>query len=181
MKNNRHSIDRSLMNLILCIGEIVIGALLLINPIAFTSAVLVALGVILVLLGGARLMGYFRAVPEVAAQSGGLVTGLSFLLAGLFCIFRWEWFVLTFPILTVVYGVLTLANGINKLQWAVDALRLDQKYWYLAMIGAGLTLVFGALIVFNPFTTTSVLWTFIGISLIIEAVLDILCFVFGKK
>ena len=77
--------------------------------------------------------------------------------------------------------MLTLANGINKLQWAVDALRLDQKYWYLAMIGAGLTLVFGALIVFNPFTTTSVLWTFIGISLIIEAVLDILCFVFGKK
>lgn len=181
MKNHFRSIDRNLVNLIICIGEILIGALLLINPIGFTSAVLIALGVLLVVLGAARLVGYFRAAPEVAAQGGGLVTGLLFVLVGLFCIFRWEWFVVTFPILTVVYGVLTLANGINKLQWAVDAWRLGQRYWYVAMIGAALTLVFGALIVFNPFTTTTVLWTFIAVSLIVEAVLDILSLVMGKK
>lgn len=181
MKNNLRSIDRNLMNLIVCIGEIVIGALLLINPIGFTSAVLIALGVLLVILGATRLVGYFRAAPEIAAQGGGLVTGLVFVLAGLFCIFRWQWFVVTFPILTVVYGVLTLVNGINKLQCAVDAWRLGQRYWYIAMIGAALTLVFGALIVFNPFTTTSLLWTFIAVSLIVEAVLDILSFVLGKR
>lgn len=181
MKNNFRSIDRNLMNLIVCIGEIVIGALLLINPIGFTSAVLIALGVLLVVLGAARLVGYFRAAPEAASQGGGLVTGLVFVLAGLFCIFRWQWFVITFPILTVVYGVLTLVNGLNKLQWAVDALRLGQRYWYIAMIGAALTLIFGGLIVFNPFTTTSLLWTFIAVSLIVEAVLDILSFVLGKR
>lgn len=181
MKNHFRSMDRNLVNLIICIGEILIGALLLINPIGFTSAVLIALGVLLVVLGATRLVGYFRAAPEVAAQGGGLVTGLLFVLVGLFCIFRWEWFVVTFPILTVVYGVLTLANGINKLQWAVDAWRLGQRYWYVAMIGAALTLVFGALIVFNPFTTTTVLWTFIAVSLIVEAVLDIVSLVLGKK
>ena len=181
MKNHFRSMDRNLVNLIICIGEILIGALLLINPIGFTSAVLIALGVLLVVLGATRLVGYFRAAPEVAAQGGGLVTGLLFVLVGLFCIFRWEWFVVTFPILTVVYGVLTLANGINKLQWAVDAWRLGQRYWYVAMIGAALTLVFGALIVFNPFTTTTVLWTYIAVSLIVEAVLDIVSLVLWKK
>lgn len=181
MKNHFRSIDRDLMNLIVCIGELLIGVLLLINPIGFTSAVLMALGALLALLGAARLAGYFRAAPEVAAQGGGLATGLLFVLAGLFCIFRWEWLVVTFPILTVVYGVLTLANGINKLQWAVDAWRLGLRYWYVAMIGAALTLVFGGLIVFNPFATTSVLWTFIAVSLILEAVVDILSLVLGKK
>lgn len=181
MKNNRHTIDRNLVNLIICIGEIVIGALLLINPVGFTSAVLIALGVLLAVLGAIRLIGYFRTEPEIAARGGGLVTGLLFLLAGLFCIFRWNWFVLTFPILTVVYGVLTLANGLNKLQGAVDALRLGLRYWYLAMIGAVVTLLFGALIVLNPFATTAVLWTFIAVSLIVEAVLDILSFVLGRS
>ena len=181
MKNIRHSIDRNAMNLIVCIGEILIGALLLINPIGFTSAVLIALGVVLVALGAIRLVGYFRSDPEAAAQGGGLVTGLLFMLAGLFCIFRWEWFVVTFLILRVVYGVVRLAEGVHKLQWAVDALRLGQRYWYIAIIGAALTLIFGALIVFNPFTTTTVLWTFIAVSLIVEAVLDILSFVLGKR
>lgn len=181
MKNNRHTLDRNLMNLLVCIGEVLIGALLLINPVGFTSAVLIALGVLLVLLGGARLVGYFRAAPELAARSGGLVTGLLFVLAGLFCIFRWDWFVLTFPILTVVYGVLTVVNGINKLQWAVDALRLGQQYWYIAMIGAAVTLVFGGLIVFNPFAATDVLWTFLAVSLLVEAVLDIAAFVLGRR
>lgn len=180
MKSIHHFFDRTVINLIVCIGEFLIGVLLLINPIGFTSTVLIALGILLVVMGATRLVGYFRNIPEVAAQGGGLVTGLLFVMAGLFCIFRWEWFVVTFPILTVVYGVLTLANGLNKLQWAVDALRLHRQYWYVAMIGAVLTLIFGGLIVFNPFTTTAVLWTFIAVSLIVEAALDILSFVFGR-
>lgn len=181
MKNIRHSLDRDLMRLLICIGEIVLGALLLINPVGFTSAVLIVLGVLLILLGAMRLVGYFRAEPSQAAEGGGLVEGLVFLLAGLFCIFRWQWFVVTFPILTIVYGILTLVNGLNKLQYAVDLLRLGQRYWYVAMIGAALTLVFGVVIVANPFATTAFLWTFIAVSLLAEAVLDLVAMLFGRK
>lgn len=181
MKNIRHSLDRELMQLLICIGEIVLGALLLINPIGFTSAVLVALGVLLLLLGAMRLLGYFRAEPAVAAAGGGLVAGLAFVLVGLFCIFRWQWFVVTFPILTVVYGILTLGNGLNKLQYAVDLLRLGQRYWYVAMIGSALTLVFGVVIVTNPFASTAFLWTFIAVSLLAEAALDLAALLFGRR
>ena len=57
------------------------------EPRGFTFAVFVALGVLLAALGIARLVGYWRAEAAVAARSGGLVTGLVFLLAGGFCIF----------------------------------------------------------------------------------------------
>lgn len=181
MKDHLHSIDRNLMNLIICIGEVIIGALLLIDPIGFTSAIFIALGALLAILGITRILAYFRADPELAAQGGGLVSGLVFVLVGIFCIFWRDQFILTFPVLTVVYGVLTLVNGINKLQWAVDGLRLHRKYWYISMICTVLTLVFGALILLNPFTATTALWTFIALSLIAEAVLDILSLVFGKQ
>ena len=44
-----------------------------------------------------------------------------------------------------------------------------------------LTLTFAVLILCNPFSTTAILWTFIAVSLIVEAVVDILTYIFGKK
>ena len=104
-----------------------------------------------------------------------------FLIAGLFCAFKSEWFIATFPVLTVIYGVATLLTSIRKIQWAIDMLRQKQKYWFVALIGAVLTLVFAILILCNPFSTTAILWTFIAVSLIVEAVVDILTYIFGKK
>lgn len=181
MKQHLHSVDRHLISLLICIGEILIGVLLLLNPRGFTHTVFVALGVLLAALGITRLAGYWRAEAAVAARSGGLVTGLVFLLAGGFCIFRWQWFVVTFPILTVVYGVVTLLNGLNKLQFAVDLWRLGQRYWYLALAGAGLTLLFGAVILANPFATTALLWKFVAIAFLAEAVLDLVALVFSGR
>ena len=138
--------NRTIMNLIICISEILIGVLLLIDPVGFTSAVLMILGIALMILGAWKTVSYFRTSPEAAAQNGGLVVGIVCVLLGAFCVFRWEWFLVTFPVLTVVYGVITLINGINKVQWAVDLLRLKQRFWFVSLIGAALTLVFGILI-----------------------------------
>ena len=121
------------------------------------------------------------AAPEDAAEQGGLAKGLGLLLAGTFCMFRSNWFIVTFPLLTVIYGILTLLGGINKVQWAIDMLRAKQKYWFVAIISAVLTLVFSALILANPFASTAVLWTFIAVTLIVEAVIDIVAFILGRK
>lgn len=173
--------NRTIMNLIICISEILIGVLLLIDPVGFTSAVLMILGIALMILGAWKTVSYFRTSPEAAAQNGGLVVGIVCVLLGAFCVFRWEWFLVTFPVLTVVYGVITLINGINKVQWAVDLLRLKQRFWFVSLIGAALTLVFGILILTNPFTTTAILWTFIAVTLIAEAAMDIVTFILARK
>ncbi len=173
--------NRTIMNLIICISEILIGVLLLIDPVGFTSAVLMILGIALMILGAWKTVSYFRTSPEAAAQNGGLVVGIVCVLLGAFCVFRWEWFLVTFPVLTVVYGVITLINGINKVQWAVDLLRLKQRFWFVSLIGAALTLVFGILILTNPFMTTAILWTFIAVTLIAEAAMDIVTFILARK
>lgn len=100
---------------------------------------------------------------------------------GLFCITKSEWFLVTFPVLTVFYGILTLVSGVSKVQWAVDMLRTRQKYWFVEVIGAVLTIVCAVLILTNPFASTDVLWTFIGITMIAEAVVDVAAFVLGRK
>lgn len=174
-------VKRSSGSLIMCIAEVLIGVLLLVDPVGFTSGIIIALGLILALNGIRHTVRYFREDPQIAALDGNLSKGLICLLSGLFCIFNSNWFIVTFPILTMVYGIATLLTGISKVQWAVDMFRLKQKYWFIAIIGAVLTLVFALLILFDPFSSTAILWTFIAISLIIEAVIDVITFIFGKK
>lgn len=174
-------IKRSTGNLLMCLTEIIIGILLLINPVGFTSGIIITLGIMLAIMGIVSIVGYFRADPEEAAEKSGLAKGLVFVFLAFVCIFKTGWLIAAFPLITVFYGVLILVSGISKVQWAVDMLRQKQKYWFVALIGAVLSLVFAALVLANPFSSTVVLWTFIAVSLIIEAIVDILAFIFGRK
>ncbi len=174
-------VGRNMGNILACIVEIIIGILLLINPVGFTVGIIMTLGIVLAIMGISNIVGYFRATPEEAAQSNGLVKGLLLVGGTCVCLFKTQWLIAAFPLITVFYGIMILITGISKLQWAVDLLRLKQKYWYMDLIGAVLSVFFAAVILMNPFTSTGVLWTFIAISLIVEAILDILTFIFGKK
>ncbi|MCD8155462.1 MAG: DUF308 domain-containing protein [Clostridiales bacterium] len=167
-------------NLVTCIVEIVIGILLLINPIGFTTAILTILGIALAILGIVSVVKYFRTDPLEAAAESGLATGLLLILIGCFLAFKSQWFIVTFPVLTALYGVMTLLVGVCKIQWAVDMLRTKQKYWYVAILAALLTVLFAAVILLDPFATTAVLWTFIAVTLIVEAIADIVTFILGK-
>lgn len=175
------NIKRSAFHIAMCLAEIVIGILLLINPVGFTSGIIVILGILLAVLGIGSIIGYFREKPEEAAQKNELVKGLVFVSIAFVCIFKTGWFIAAFPLITVFYGVLIYVLGISKVQWAIDMLRKKQKYWFIALTGAALSLVFAALVLANPFSSTAALWNFIAVSLIIEAVADTLTFIFGNK
>jgi len=161
--------------------EVMIGILLLIDPIGFTSGIVVAFGAILMLVGVFSTIRYFRTGPEDAAVSQTLVKGLLALLAGTFCAFNSHWFIMTFPVLTLVYGVAILIAGIVKIQWTVDMIRLKRSKWFWAAISAAISVLCGIAIIANPFETTAILWMFIGISLIVEAVFDMIGSIFGNR
>lgn len=174
-------INRSTGNLLTCIFEIMVGILLLIDPVGFTSVIIVVFGIVLAVIGAISLFRYFREDAETASQESGLAKGIIFAIFGLFCAFKSEWFMVTFPLLTVLYGILTLVSGVSKVQWAVDMLRAKQKYWFVEVISAVLTIICAILILTNPFTSTAFLWTFIGVSMIVEAVVDVIAFFLGRK
>lgn len=163
------------------LAEILVGILLLINPMGFTAGIIITFGVVLAVMGICQIIGYFGIDAEEAASGGKLTKGVLFSVLGLFCTFKSAWFIATFPVITILYGVIIFIAGASKLQRAIDMGRLKQKYWFIALIGAIITLLFATLIIFDPFTSTAVLWNFIGITLIVEAVIDVVTFVFARK
>ena len=174
-------LKRNLSSMAMSLVELIIGILLLVNPIGFTSGIIIAFGIVLMIMGISTTIKYFRTEPEEAAVSQILVKGLLMLLAGAFCAFNSHWFIATFPVLTLVYGVVILITGITKVQWTIDIIRMKRSKWFWAAISAAISIVCGVVIITSPFSTTAVLWMFIGISLIVEAVFDMIGSIFGNR
>lgn len=165
--------------IIFCIVELIIGILLLINPVEFTSGIIILAGVSVGSAGLLYVYKYFRLEAEEAKKGNLLTIGLILILMGLFCVIRSDWFVATFPILTVIYGIGMLVTGISKIQLIVDMLRLKNKKWIFAGINALISIICAIVILSSPFASTVVLWIFAGVSLIVEAVLDIITMLIG--
>ena len=174
-------LKRNLSSMAMSLVEVIIGILLLVNPIGFTSGIIITFGIVLMIMGIHKTIQYFRTEPEEAAVSQILVKGLLTLLAGAFCAFNSHWFIATFPVLTLVYGVVILVAGITKVQWTIDIIRMKRSKWFWAAISAAISIVCGVVIITSPFSTTAVLWMFIGISLIVDAAFDMLASLFGNR
>ena len=174
-------LKRNLSSMTMSLVEVIIGILLLVNPIGFTSGIIIAFGILLMIMGISKTIKYFRTEPEEAAVSQTLAKGLLTLLAGAFCAFRSHWLLATFPVLTLAYGVVILATGITKIQWTIDIIRMGRSKWFWAAISAAVSIVCGVVTITNPFHTTAVLWMFIGVSLIVDAAFDMLGGIFGNR
>ena len=153
-------IKMNVKEIIFCIAELIIGILLLINPVRFTAGIIVLLGVSMLATGILFGYKYFRMDAEVAKKGNMLTFAILLVMMGAFCILRSDWFIATFPILTVIYGIMMLVAGVSKIQTMVDMLRLHNNKWFWAGINAVVSIVCAVGI-------------FAGVSLIVEAVLDI--------
>ena len=166
---------------VLSVFEIVVGILLLINPAGFTSGIIIAAGALLAALGAASSVRYFRTPPSQAAREQALARGLGLMLAGFFCMLRSDWFIATFPLLTLLYGVVMLMLSLLRIQHTVDALRMKNPGWIWLALSAAVSLALAVMILLNPFSSVNVLWMVAALSLIAEGVVDILSIVYAGK
>ena len=166
--------------IVVCIFEIVVGVLLILNPTAFTNAIVMGAGFALLVIGIINIVKYFKEDPAVAAKGHGLMLGLGAMIAALFCLMKHGWIVATLSLLTIVYGVFILISGLEKVQITVDMIRNKSGKWILPAIGAAIALMCAGIIIWNPFTTAKVVWMFIGITLLVQGVFDGIV-VFAKK
>lgn len=165
-------LQRNIHKIILCLAQIVIAVLLLINPDAFTAGIIVAISIFGVAQGIVHIIRYLRMAPIEAARQQLLSKGLGLIIVGLFAMFRSSWFIGIFPLLAVLYGVVILAVAVMRVQWSVDMMRIGNPAWKFMGAGALISLAMGVVIVLHPFATVSVLWSFVAVTLLISAVMD---------
>lgn len=157
----------------LCVLEIVAGVLLLLDAQGFTSAIIIGAGAVLTLCGLYHVIRYFLASPEDGAKAQLLFRGLLMGMAGVLCVTQYGWFLSAFTLLTVLYAGWMLVLAAMKLQQMADMLRLKAGRWYMPGIAALLAIVLAVIILVNPFGAESAVWTFVAVSLIAEAAVEL--------
>ena len=159
----------------LCVA---LGLVLLIWPDLSTKLICFALGGILAVMGLVRIVLYFIRDGYLGMLRQDLTIGLLALGAGGFLLF-WPQMVASF--LPVLFGLLLLVAGADRLQAGLDLRRMGSRYWAGTVAAALVTLILGAVVLANPFDTALLLIRFIGVSLLVVGCVGLGSSIMGSR
>jgi uncharacterized membrane protein HdeD (DUF308 family) len=139
-----------IMSVVLCL----LGVLMIVYPEFSIETIGLVGGVCLILFGVVKLIGYFsKDLFRLAFQYDLAFGMLSFLCLAL--------------------GIAVLADGLFKVQIAVDSRQFGIRAWWLILALAILTGALGLALVFRPSESAAVLVTLFGVALLAEGILNL--------
>lgn len=158
-------------------GYLVISALLILAGVglAFFSDTFypilgVLLGVLFLVFGIVKLAGFFSKDPYQLVFESDLVFGILYLIFGLLLLLRTERMMALFGLF---FGLMLLADGLTRVRIALDARPFGIRAWWLILISAIATAILGLVLLFHPGEGTRVLTQLLGITLIVDGIMNI--------
>lgn len=129
-----------------------------------------ALGIAMIVFGCIKLVGYFSRDLFRLAFQYDLQFGILLIALGVIICMR---SVNAMNFIFIAMGVAILADGLFKVQIALDSRRFGIGSWWLIFLLAVLTGFVGLMLVFRPVESASVLTVLLGIALFAEGILSL--------
>lgn len=165
----------------LAVVEILLGVLFL-SIYDYIGTLIVIFGTVLALIGVVNVILYFIRNPLKAAEKHYLSFGLFLILAGVFCVMRYDSIIGMFTDLFVIFGVLMLVIGISKLELTINRARIHDKSWRVHLVSTILTIAAAVFVIADPVESSDIIRIVFAVSLIIEGAADILAlFLAGEE
>ena len=154
------------MSIVFC----VVGVLFIALPAR--SAVMIGrvLGAAMAAFGVVKLVGYFSRDLYRLAFQYDLEFGILLIALGVIVLLRTNG---VMDFICIAAGVSILADGLFKIQIAIDARRFGIRDWWLILLLAVVTCGVGLLLVFRPWESVQVLTVLLGAALLAEGVLNL--------
>lgn len=154
------------MSIVFC----VVGVLFIALPAR--SAVMIGrvLGAAMAAFGAVKLVGYFSRDLYRLAFQYDLEFGILLIALGVIVLLRTNG---VMDFICIAAGVSILADGLFKIQIAIDARRFGIRDWWLILLLAVVTGGVGLLLVFRPWESVQVLTVLLGAALLAEDVLNL--------
>lgn len=155
--------------MVISIAMCVLGILLIVMPKFMTSMFGVICGILLIVFGIIRLVGYFSKDLYRLAFQYDLAAGITMIALGILMLVN-PGNLMTF--LCITLGLTILADSIFKIQIALDSQKFGIHEWWLILgfaVAAGLL---GLILMFRPGESSSVLSVLLGVTLLAEGILN---------
>lgn len=158
-------------------GYLLLSALLILAGVGlaffsdtFYPILAVLLGILFLVFGAVKLAGFFSKDPYQLVFESDLVFGILYLALGLLLLLRPAH---TMAFLGIVFGLMLLADGLTRVRIALDARPFGIRAWWLILVSAIATAILGVVLLFHPSEGTQVLTQLLGISLMVDGVMNI--------
>lgn len=147
-----------------------LGIFLIAVPEFSISAVGVICATILIVFGIVRLVGYFSKDLYRLAFQYDLAFGIMLIALGVIMLCH-PGSLMNFICITL--GLSFLADGLFKIQIAIDSKRFGIREWWLILGLAIVTVIFGGILIARPSESSRILTVLVGISMLCEGILNI--------
>ena len=154
---------------------VIIGIIDLVNPEKMLNIIAYALGISAIVCGLIFVIVYMARDVKYNLNNNDFISGLVAVVVGIVILLKWQQFM---ELLPVVLGVLIIVSGCIKLQDAIDLKKLKHPAFVMMLVMALVFIVFGSVLVANPFKSEIILMRLIGVSLIIAGMTDLFTSVF---
>lgn len=150
---------------------IVVGLFLFIKPDTTISIISYIIGSALLLNGFHSIYKYFSNELIGNVFNFDLSYGVLLIIAGVFLIVKPNALATLFPI---ILGIWIIINSVTKFQYSLVLKRAKNEDWGYTTLISVLTLMWGIVLLYNPFKGALMITQTIGVFIIVYAVLDII-------
>lgn len=148
----------------------VLGIVLIADPGFSVSLLCWIGGILLILFGGVKIVGYVSKDLYRLAFQFDLAFGILLIALGAILILRTDAMV---HIICVLLGICILADALLKIQISIDSKLFGIHRWWMILGVAIITGVIGFLLVFRPFESVQMVMVLLGAALLAEGILNL--------
>ncbi len=157
--------------IVMAIAYIVLGVVLIMYPSQVQKLISYILAFALIAMGIVNLIQYTRLDTNQIVNSYDLVLGFSTMIGGILIIINVERFE---QLVLIVMGFMILVSGVMKLQSSVNLMRLRSTSWQVPFAMAMIGIVYGIIMLINPFGAGGFFFAMMGIGFILSGITDII-------
>ncbi len=161
LKQHRLSFDA------LTLANLVIGAILTINPKFSTTVICIILSVACLIWSGKSLFSYFKKKKNGFVSHFDLLSACAGLAAGIFFLTGIQ---IVVSLLPLIIGMTVSVQSVSKIRFALYQKKTGTRKWLLPLILNIFGLLLGILLVCNPFKTMMNILRLLGIVLFINGI-----------
>lgn len=156
----------------------VLGIVLIAWPTFSVNALGVICGILLILFGGVKLVGYFSKDLYRLAFQYDMPFGILLIILGIIMLIH-PGNLASF--ICVVFGLSVLISSLFNIQTALDAKKFGINQWWLIFALSVIAAVLGLILVFRPSEAADVMAVLLGITLLFESAVNICTVVTSVK
>ncbi len=147
-----------------------LGLVLVIWPGTTSQIICMLLGGVLLAYGMIQIAIYLFNRERTIISQGMMLLGIVFAVVGLWILLKPEMIIMAVP---VIVGVLIVIHGVHNIVQAIALKKDGYENWWVAFLLGVFTVLFGGVLIYNPFEAVELVVRIIGIFLIYDGVSDI--------